>query len=107
MHLFSKCQINAMCDAIKHLTSDKSRIPDHSIIVWDVFISDYACDTNLPVKPYDIANKSHKLSDVVNIKFNYLPDIYTHTHTHIYIYMCVCMCIYIWEIIKLDIDYIR
>ena len=65
-------------DAIKHLISSKRRVPDQLIIICDISISDYACDTNLTVKHNDVTNKikDHKLSDVIRIKIMMLLVVY-------------------------------
>ena len=60
--LFATCQIITMSevtDNVKHFISDITRIPDHSIIVSDVIVSEYICDTNLPNKGNEGANISN------------------------------------------------
>ena len=61
VHLFSKFDIITMSevsDVVKHLISDRSRIPDHSILVCDLIISEYTRGTTLPVDTKQTCDKS-------------------------------------------------
>ena len=40
-----------------HFISDKCRVPDHSIIVCEIIISDYKRDNSLPVRKKQLCNR--------------------------------------------------
>ena len=73
VHLFSKFNIITMSevsDYVKHLISDRRRIPDHSILVCDLIISAYTRGNTLPVdtkQPCDKSRYAFKIAKSLSI----------------------------------------
>ena len=60
-------------DVVKHLISDRGRVPDHSILVCDLIISEYIRGTTLPADTKQTCDKSRceLLLNIFRYRFHY------------------------------------